>query len=52
MLDYAATLKSITSDRGTYTMELSHYEEVPAHIQDKIIAAHKATAGKAETEED
>ena len=52
MLDYAATLKSITSDRGTYTIELSHYEEVPSHVQEKIIAAHKATAGKAEAEED
>ena len=38
MLTYASTLKSITSDRGTYTMEFDHYEEVPAHIQEKIIA--------------
>ena len=38
MLTYASTLKSITSDRGTYHMEFGHYEEVPAHIQEKIIA--------------
>ncbi len=38
MLVYASTLKSITSDRGTYHMEFDHYEEVPAHFQEKIIA--------------
>lgn len=38
MLTYASTLKSITSDRGTYHMEFDHYEEAPAHIQEKIIA--------------
>jgi elongation factor G len=38
MLSYASTLKSITSDRGTYTMEFDHYEEVPAQVQEKIIA--------------
>ncbi len=38
MLTYASTLKSITSDRGTYAMEFDHYEEVPAQIQEKIIA--------------
>jgi elongation factor G len=38
MLTYASTLKSITSDRGTYHMEFNHYEEAPAHIQEKIIA--------------
>lgn len=43
MLTYASTLKSITSDRGTYTMEFDHYEEVPAHIQEKIIAEASKT---------
>ena len=33
MLTYASTLKSITSDRGTYHMEFDHYAEVPAQIQ-------------------
>jgi len=43
MLTYASTLKSITSDRGTYHMEFDHYSEAPAHVQEKIIAqaAHK-----------
>jgi elongation factor G len=38
MLQYASTLKSMTSDRGSYHMEFSHYEEVPGHVQDKIVA--------------
>ncbi|MND05393.1 Elongation factor G [compost metagenome] len=40
MLTYASTLKSITSDRGTYHMEFDHYDEVPAQVQEKIIADH------------
>ena len=52
MLEYAATLKSITSDRGSFTMELDHYEETPSQVQEKIIAAHRAAAGKAEAEEE
>lgn len=41
MLTYASTLKSITGGRGSYHMTMSHYEEVPAQLQAKIIAAHK-----------
>jgi elongation factor G len=41
MLTYAGTLKSITGGRGSYHMKMSHYEEVPAHLQAKIVAAHK-----------
>lgn len=41
MLSYAADLTSITGGRGSFTMELSHYEFVPAHIADKIIADSK-----------
>ncbi len=42
MLAYSSTLKSITGGRGSYHMTMSHYEEVPAHLQAKIIAAQKA----------
>jgi elongation factor G len=38
MLTYANQLHSLTSGRGMYTMEFSHYEEVPAHQAQKIIA--------------
>lgn len=46
MLEYASTLRALTGDRGDYTMEFSHYEEVPAHIQEKVVAeAKKEEAG-------
>ena len=34
---YATDLRSITQGRAHYTMEMSHYEEVPAHIAQKVI---------------
>ncbi|MCI0488793.1 MAG: elongation factor G [Blastocatellia bacterium] len=37
MLSYQSTLNSITGARGSYTMELDHYDEVPAQITQKII---------------
>ncbi|MBI3650019.1 MAG: elongation factor G [Acidobacteria bacterium] len=37
MLSYQSTLNSITGARGSYTMELDHYDEVPASIAQKII---------------
>lgn len=37
MLSYQSTLNSITGARGSYTMELDHYDEVPAQIAQKII---------------
>ncbi|MBF0564119.1 MAG: elongation factor G [Nitrospirae bacterium] len=39
MLTYANQLHSITSGQGLYSMEFSHYEEVPVHLAQKIIAA-------------
>ena len=37
LYQYSATLRSITSGAGTYTMSFSKYEAVPAHISQKII---------------
>jgi len=37
VLTYANDLKSMTSDRGMFTMEFSHYEEVPSHLAQKVI---------------
>lgn len=34
---YEAVLRSMTQGRGSFTMEMSHMETVPTHIQDKII---------------
>jgi len=39
VLRYAIDLKSMTQGKGTYTIKFSHYEEVPAQICQKIIAA-------------
>lgn len=39
VLRYAPELRSMTSDRGLFTMEFSHYEEVPSHLTAKILAA-------------
>jgi elongation factor G len=36
-LTYAPDLRSMTGGRGMYTMEFSHYDEVPIHIAEKII---------------
>ena len=52
MLTYEQQLTSMTGGRGSYHMEYSHYEEVPAHIQAKIIAAAKAEKGEAAEEEE
>lgn len=38
VLRYAIDLKSMTQGRGTFRMEFSHYEEVPAHITQKVVA--------------
>jgi elongation factor G len=36
-LTYAPDLNSMTGGRGVYTMEFSHYDEVPAHLAQKVI---------------
>jgi len=41
MLKYAPDLNSKTGGRGTFIMEFSHYEEVPAQLSEKIIAQAK-----------
>jgi elongation factor G len=42
VLRYAIDLKSITQGKGTFTMEFSHYEEVPTNVSQKIIAEREA----------
>ncbi len=39
VLKYAPDLRSITGGRGMFSMKFSHYEEVPAHLQEQLVAA-------------
>jgi elongation factor G len=32
----------MTAGRGSFSAELDHYEEVPSHVAEKVIADHKA----------
>ncbi len=41
MSDYHSRLSSITGGQGVYTMELSHYENVPSNVQQQIIERAK-----------
>jgi len=41
ILRYAPDLRSMTSGRGTFTYQHSHYEEVPSFIAEKVIAESK-----------
>jgi elongation factor G len=46
MQRYATDLRSITQGRGIFSMEFSHYEEVPGHLVESIIAETKREAEK------
>lgn len=46
LFDYAIVLRAMTQARGTFTVEFSKYEEVPAHLAEKVIEAHKAEVEK------
>jgi elongation factor G len=50
MLSYDAELTSMTGGRGSYHMELVRYDEVPGHLQEKIISAAKAERGEVKEE--
>ncbi|MGH7796135.1 MAG: elongation factor G [Candidatus Binatia bacterium] len=42
VLKYAPDLRSLTSGRGEFHMEFSHYEELPAHLAEKVVKETKA----------
>ena len=48
MLTYEPTLRSMTGGRGAYSMEFSHYDEVPSFIADKVIKDAKTEKERAE----
>ncbi|HXC93172.1 MAG TPA: elongation factor G [Geobacteraceae bacterium] len=45
VLAYSNDLRSMTSDRGLFSMEFSHYEEVPSHLMQKVIAEVNGAKG-------
>jgi len=46
MLTYESTLRSMTGGRGGYSMEFSHYEELPSQLAEKVVAAYRAEKEK------
>jgi elongation factor G len=50
MYRFPIDLRSITQGRGRYTMRFSHYEEVPAHAAQPVIAAYQKSKGGGEEE--
>jgi elongation factor G len=46
VLDYAPDLRAMTGGRGDYTMEFERYEEVPAHIAQKVVAQAQSAGEK------
>jgi elongation factor G len=41
MLSYAPSLNSMTQGKGSFHMEYSHYEEMPANVAQKVIEESK-----------
>jgi elongation factor G len=42
IMRYGTDLRSMTQGRGSYTIEYSHYEAIPSHLAEPVIAQHKA----------
>jgi elongation factor G len=51
MLSYQTDLTSKTQGRGSFTMSMSHYDVVPAHLADKLAAAAKANLKQTDEDE-
>jgi len=50
LFSYATELRSITGGRGTFSAVLDRYEDVPQHIADKVIEAHRKVVEAAHKE--
>jgi elongation factor G len=47
-LKYASDLRSITGGRGSFSIEFSHYDELPGQLMDKVVAESKMAAEEEE----
>jgi elongation factor G len=45
MFGYATTMRTLSQGRATYSMEPSHYEPVPSHVAEEILAKGRETSG-------
>jgi len=52
MLTYGVELTSMTQGRGSFNMEMHHYDVVPGQLQEKIIEKAKAERGAVKEEEE
>jgi len=52
MLTYGVDLTSMTQGRGSFNMEMHHYDAVPAALQEKIVEKAKAARGEVKEEEE
>jgi elongation factor G len=52
MLSYGVELTSMTQGRGSFHMEMAHYDVVPSALQEKVVTAAKAERGEIKEEED
>ncbi len=49
MINYSTELRSITAGEGDYTFRLDHYDVVPSHLANELIAKHKRELEAAHT---
>ena len=52
MLTYGVDLTAMTQGRGSFNMEMHHYDVVPSQLQEKIIEKAKAERGEVKEEEE
>jgi elongation factor G len=52
MLTYGVDLTAMTQGRGSFNMEMHHYDVVPAQLQEKIIEKARAERGEVKEEEE
>jgi elongation factor G len=52
MLTYGVDLTSMTQGRGSFNMEMHHYDIVPQQLQEKIITKAKEARGEQPEEEE